>query len=179
MCMMTQPVAICPRSYFHRRVPAPASAGARKGLVWPCKAIQQWMWASVRTACSQACFAAHDSNPAAEQAMSSSVFLWHSWCYYLGTSQTWIYLRCFPTKWRDNLSPILRPGKRGRKKGAEGFTITGTVQLGMPKAFHFPERYNDIFYTAALLSFCCNCDCSGFQVRPLGLKPDTQNMKNT
>lgn len=139
------------------------------------------MWASARTACSQARFAAHDSNPAAaaELAMSSSVLLWHSWCYYLGTSQTWIYLHCSPTKWRDDLSPILQAGKQGRKRGAEGSTAMGTVQLGMPKAFHFPARYNDICYTAGLLSIYCTCDCPGFQVRPLGLKSDTQNMRNT
>lgn len=53
----------------------------------------------------------------------------------------------------------------------------GTVQADMPKMFHFPELYNGIFYTTALLSF--SCDCSGFQVSTLGLKSDIQNMRNT
>lgn len=88
-------------------------------------------WAPAHTACS--CFAAHESNPAAELAMSSSVLLWHSWRYYSGTSQSWLYLLCFPTNWRDELSPISWTGKWGGKRGAEGSIAMGTVQVGMPK----------------------------------------------
>lgn len=133
-------------------LPAPASASARKGLVSPPKATHERRGAQAR-------FAGHDSSPAAAAELAMSCFakallvalLWHDPNLNLSLP--------FPTKAKGQAvvppHPSLPAGKRGRKKGAAGSTAMGAVQVGMPKAFHFPERF-DISYAAAILSFCRN-----------------------
>lgn len=154
----------------------------RKGLVWPCRAIQyliNWSliyiyWyiylihlkyrAPAHTACS--CFAAHESNPAAELAMSSSVLLWHSWRYYSGTSQTWLYF-LFPNKLKGWPFPHFMGWEARREKESWRIHGYGDSVTGHAKGFSFSMLQ--------LSWLCCHCDCSGFQVRPLCPKSDTQN----
>lgn len=140
------------RSCFPGRVLVPGSAGERKGLLWPPQSHMVLVWWAP-------CAPRPPWAPRAQPRGRAAVPWWNS---------------CFPASRKGWAS---QAGKQRRKRGAEASMAMGTVQSGMPKIFHFAELYNGIFCTAALLSFSCNCP--GFQLNTVGLKPDTQNMKNT